>query len=344
MKRLKQWGVEGRTHGLTDAGAGAVAARGSEAPAKPTRRGCSPSASQETGGRWRSPGAGRRLQLQQTSCDGAAGRRGRARRGPGAAFPGRGGGAPGTAGPEAPGGRRAGAARRQAGLRAAGPGSGPRRGAGAEFGRGPNGGERRRKAPRCSGAAAAETRCGGEERPGRLGCPHVRSADGRRSPGDAARTGRRGSEGGSPGGSSPPPPSHKAPGGEREEPSAEGSVSPFPKQRGPSFPLSELLRFSSILEPFLIQPLFHAQLPPPVRASPRGHRQRSRWERTRWHFGPKTPSKLSHTRLHAAVSSVRTQHHALPHKLTATAQILHEPQHRWAGCESTQCCCGRVLV
>lgn len=170
MNRPRQWGgVEGWTHGLTDAGAGAVAARGSEAPELPTRRGCSPSASQETGGRWRSPGAGRRLQLQQTSCDGAAGRRGRARRGPGAAFPGRGGGAPGTAGPAAPGGRRAGAARRQAGLRAAGPGSGPRRGAGAEPGWGPNGGERRRKAPRCFGAAAAETRCGRAGRRSRAG-------------------------------------------------------------------------------------------------------------------------------------------------------------------------------
>lgn len=197
MNRLKQWGVEGRTHGSTDAGAGAVAARGSEAPAKPTRRGCSPSASQETGGRWRSPGAGRRLQLQQTSCDGAAGRRGRARRGPGAAFPGRGGGAPGTAGPEAPGGRRAGAARRQAGLRAAGPGSGPRRGAGAELGRGPNGGGRRRKAPRCSGGGNA-MRWGGTAGPARLPARPKRgrpSVTGRRGAHRETRIGRRLSRG-----------------------------------------------------------------------------------------------------------------------------------------------------
>lgn len=133
----------------------------------------------------------------------------------------------------------------------------------------------------------------GEAQPGRFGCPHVRSADGSRSPGDAARTGRRGSEGGSPGGSSPPPPSDKAPNGEREEASAEGSISPFPKQRGPSFPLSELLRFSSILEPLLIQPLFHAQLPPPVRArQPRAALNSApAGNAPRWHFGHRSAAR-----------------------------------------------------
>jgi len=133
----------------------------------------------------------------------------------------------------------------------------------------------------------------GEAQPGRFGCPHVRSADGSRSPGDAARTGRRGSEGGSPGGSSPPPPSDKAPSGEREEASAEGSISPFPKQRGPSFPLSELLRFSSILEPLLIQPLFHAQLPPPVRArQPRAALNSApAGNAPRWHFGHRSAAR-----------------------------------------------------